>query len=872
MRWRGIKNRAADLERELRSDLELEEEEQRDNGQPSEEARFAARRALGNTTLIRERVHEAWGWAPLEQFWQDIHYGLRQLYHNPGFSTVAVIILALGVALSTTIFSVVSEILLRKPPVKDPDRLCAISSKNLINGYDLEHVSVPDFESWRRQNSVFESMAAAVDGSFTLTANGEPQVVDGGLVTPGYFDVIGVSPALGRGFLAGEGQAGKDHVVVLSNPIWRDRFASDPAAIGKILEINGEPYTVVGVMPPMDGSFPRLWMALAFQGKDLAPMGRDEHDLDVVLGRLKPGVTVKKAQLEMSSIAEDLKQVYPATNKGRGVSVLTLQDYNIRLQNARNGVLVLMTAAIFVLVIACTNIAGMLLARGATRVHEMAVRAAIGAARFRLIRQMLAESLLIGTAGGGAGLIGAVLGIKLLRAAFAFNEFGKRVGEGLRLDLPTLLFTLAASLLTTLLFGLMPAIHGSRANPRAALTDRSSTRSASFARIRMRSVLVVFEIAMAFVLLVGAGVMMRDTMREFTEPNGFNPDHLLIAQINMTGPDHQNPSAQAVFFEQLVAKVRSIPGVEFADVNTCLPLGCITSTPFSVVGEAPLPDSQRPSADYFAVGSEYFRTMQIPLMRGRGFSSSDNPTAPMVAVVNVEFAKRFFPRGDAIGRKLEVGREQLKPARIVGIIANVNEVQGQLRPRPQIYQHYLQAPSPTMAVVVRSRIQPKSLATMLQHAVWALNKRQPLGRIWTIEDLVDDNAGGDRLMVELLGVFACLALVLAAVGIYGVIAYSVTQRTGEIGIRVALGAHKGNVLLLVLRQGVILSATGWLIGLLLAIPMPRVFSALFNGFAPQGPMVAIAVGLIIPIISMLAILIPARRAASLDPMRALRTE
>ena len=837
-----------------------------------EEAHYAARRAFGNTTLIREQTHEAWGWAPIEQFWQDVRYGLRQLLHNPGFTIVAVITLALGVALSTTIFSIVSEILLRKPPVKDPDTLCAISSRNLLKGYDLQNVSVPDFESWRKQNSVFESMAAETGDPVTLTSKGEPEVMNGGRVTPGYFDVIGVSPALGRGFLPQEGQTGNHHVVILSNALWRDRFASNPGAIGKDLEINGEPYTIVGVMPQLDNLFPRLWVPLVIQPKDLTPEARGQDDLDLVLGRLKPGVTVSNAQAEMTSIAENLARAYPLTNDGRGTTVLTLKNHNIRSENSRNGVIVLMTVASFVLLIACANIAGMLLARGAARVHEMAVRAAVGAARLRLLRQMLAESLLIGVAGGGAGLLGSIFGIKLLRATLAFNDFGRRVGEGLRLDLPTLFFTLAASLLTTLLFGLMPAIRASKVNPRDALTESSPASSAGLGRIRLRSMLVAGQIALALILLVGAGIMMREVIREFTEPNGFNPDHILVAQISLTSQGDQDPSRQAAFFNQLIEKVRQLPGVESSDANTCLPLGCRLSRPFNVVGEAPQPESQRPEADYFAVGSGYFRTMQIPLMRGRGFLDSDTVTSPMVALVNVEFARRFFPGGDAIGREIEVGQQQTERARIVGIVGNVNEFQGQLNPRPQIYEHYLQAPSAAMAVVVRSRIRSKALAPMLQRAVWAVNRRQPVGRIWTMQDLADDNAGGDRMMVELLGVFACLALLLAAVGIYGVIAYSVTQRTREIGIRVALGANRGNVLTLVLRQGAMLSAIGCTMGLLLAFPLPRVFSTIFNSFALQGPMVAIAVGLIVPAVSMLATFIPARRAASLDPTQALRTE
>jgi putative ABC transport system permease protein len=467
----------------------------------------------------------------------------------------------------------------------------------------------------------------------------------------------------------------------------------------------------------------------------------------------------------------------------------------------------------------------------------------------------------------------SVFGIRILRATLAFNDFGKRVGEGLRLDVPTLFFTLTASLLTTLLFGVVPAIRASKANPRDALIDRNPTTSAGFGRIRVRSALVAGQIALAFVLLAGAGVMLRDTVREYTEPNGFNPDHLLAAQIDLTSHTDQDPSVQAAFFKRLVEEVRNIPGVESADANTCLPLGCRWSTTFRIVGEASQPDSEGPQADLFAVGAGYFHTMQVPLMGGRVFSDSDNATAPTVALVNAEFARRFFPGGDAIGREIEVGGEQQrKRARIVGIVANVNEVQGQLHPRPQIYEHYLQAPSAGMALVVRSRTEPKPLARMLQRALWAVNRNQALGRIWTMQDLVEDNAGGDKCMVELLGVFACLALLLAAVGIYGVIAYSVTQRTREIGIRVALGAHQGNVVSLVLRQGAMLSATGCSIGLLLALPLPRIFSTLFNSFALQGPLVAIAVGLIVPTVSMLATFIPARRAASLDPIQALRTE
>jgi putative ABC transport system permease protein len=858
-----------EMEEELRSHLRSRADDLERQGFPRAEAERQARIEFGGYQRYKEECREALGTRLLGELIADIRYGLRQLRRNPAFTVVAVLTLALGVSVNTTMFSAVSAILLRKPPVKDPDRLCAVSSKNQIKGYDLEPVSVLDFESWRKQNNVFDGMAAETTGPVTLTGRNGSESVEGSAVSSNYFRVTGVLPVLGRAFLPSAGHAGADHVVILSNAFWHERFGSDPDAIGKDLQVNGKPYTIVGVMPPLGASSPQLWVPLVFQAKDLAPAARGHYDLDLVLARLKPRISLKQAQAEMDSIAQRLAQAYPATNKGRGITVLILQEYNIRSENVRNGLVVLMAVVGMVLLIACANLAGMLLARGAGRAHEMAVRAAVGAGRLRLIRQMLAESLLIGVVGGGAGLLASIWGIRLLRAGFDFNAGATRLAAGFRLDVPTLLFTLAVSLLATVVFGLVPAIRASTANPRDALGE---TVRAGSARNFLRGVLVAGEIALAFVLLAGAGVTMREVIRELSEPNGFNPNHILVAQIALAGQAYQQPYAQAAFFQQLTEKVRNIAGVESAGVNTCLPLGCRWSKPFGIVGQPPVPDSKRPWSDYFGVGPGYFHTLQIPLIRGRDFSYFDKARAPVVAIVNQEFARRFFPRGNAIGRQLEVDGQH-KQALIVGIVGNVNEFIGQVTPRPQIYECYLQIPSASMALVLRSPVGPSTLAPMLRGAVWSMAKDQPVGTIQTMQDLVADNIGGDKLLVALMAIFAGLALALAAVGIYGVVAYSVAQRTREIGIRVALGAHRKDVLGLLLRQGALLSAIGCAVGLALALPLPRLFSNLLNGgFAAQGPLVAIAVAVIVPVVSLLATYIPARRATKVDPMVALRCE
>jgi putative ABC transport system permease protein len=879
MRWWQRNKRIADLERELQSDLELEEEEQRDRGLSRQEARSAALRAFGNKGLIRERTHEAWRWAGLEQLRQDIGYGLRQLSRNRRFAVVAVATLALGIAINSTIFSAVSALLLRKPPVSNPDTLCAISSRDPGNRNDLVRVSAPDFLSWQKENHVFDHLAAIERSRpFTLTGRGEPEVVHADLVTSDYFSMTGATPSLGRTFLVNESHPGEDHVVILSSALWRDRFHSDPSVVGKDLDIDGEPYGIVGVMPPTANittrSRPQLWMPLSFSAEDLSPQARGNHYIDLVLGRLRDGVTIQMAQAEMDSIVMRLSQTYPLTNKGWGVTVLTLQEHNVRSEDVRNAMLLLMTAVGLILLLACTNIAGLLLTRGAVRAHELAVRSALGASRMRLLRQALTESLLIGVAGGVAGLLLSFWGIQFLRAGFNFNEAGRQMGAELRIDPPTMLYTLAIALLATIAFGLLPAVRSSNASPQGALSQSGRAGSMSLSANRLRKIMVAGEVALAILLLAAAGVDMREVLRELNSPNGFNPQNLLVTKLDVGSRQYERLEARTAFFQQVTQALRGLPDVEAVEMDSCVPMNCYFSAAFEIAGRPAQSATARPSADFSIIGPDYFRTMQIPVMRGRIFSDADRAGEPVVAIINEEFARRYFPNESALGKTVEVEDGNHKRAQIVGIVGNVNRSVGQIHPHAQIYESYLQVPVnafSSMSLIVRSRVPAATIATSLRRAVRAADSRQP-ATLLTMGQLFDDNLGGDKLLLGLMTVFGSLALVLAGVGIYGVIAYSVTQRTREIGIRIALGAIKRDVLELVLREGAMLTGLGCAIGMIPALMLPKLFSGLLNGFAPQDSLVAIAAVLVVGAVAWVATYVPALRATRLDPVHALRAE
>ncbi|HLV96874.1 MAG TPA: ABC transporter permease [Candidatus Acidoferrales bacterium] len=867
----------AQLDSELRFHIEQQTADYIAAGMNPDEARRRALARFGGLEYIKEEARDARGTQFIESLVQDVRFALRMLRKSPGFTAVAVLTLALGIAANGTIFGVVSAMLLRKPPFPNPGTLCTITSKDRSDGSDLVGVSAPDFKSWSEMNGAFADVSAVETGrSFTLTGRGTPESLTGDRVTPDYFSILRVVLILGRPFSPSEAQAGNDHVVILSNELWRGRFGADANVIGKTTEIDGEPFTIVGVAPsnastPMPWTSPQLWTPLVFSPSDLTPSARGNHYINMVVGRLKSGTSIAQAQADMDAVARELAQTYPDTNKGWGVRVLSLQELLIRKLHVRMILTLLMAVVGFVLLIVCLNLAGLLLARGSSRAHELAVRSAIGASRARLIRQTFAESVLVGIVGAALGLLFSVWGITTLRTFM--NSHQMPLTTELHLDSFTLLFTLAISLLTTVLFGLLPAIRASRAAPLDAMSDVSRTSSLGGSTSRLRSVLVSGQVCLALVLLAGAGIVMREVVREVTEPYGFNPNHLVVADVGLNARQYSSPAAQTAFFQRVIHNLRRAPGVQSADATTgVLISGSWWNTPVMFVGRPPVPAQQQPWVAYFVVGPDYFRTLQIPLLKGRTFSESDDAGSPVVAIVNQAFADRFFPKGEAIGQRVVLATGHNKEAQIVGVIANVDEYPGQLSPSPEIYECYLQIPFGNMSLMVRSTLPLSTIVPELHSAVWSVDKDQPIGAITTLNQIGADNMAPDEFVVAVMGIFAGLAVALSAIGIYGVIAYSVAERTREIGIRVALGAPKKDVLALILRQGAWLTGIGSGLGVGIALFLPRLLTDMFPAFGRQGPQVALIAVLILTLVSLLATYIPARRAVRVDPMAALRHE
>ncbi|HMD95805.1 MAG TPA: ABC transporter permease [Terriglobia bacterium] len=817
----------------------------------------------------------------MNTLFQDLKFGLRMLAKNPGFTAVAVITLGLGIAANTAIFSVVSGVLLRKPPVKDPDRVMMVLSINRAKGWGdrPEHpVSAPDFLDWRKDSHNFEEMAAIAPwGDFTLTGHDEPERVAGMRVSANFFHLLGADPSLGRTFTAGEDGPGRDHVAILSYGLWQTHFASDPSVVGKIVKLNGESYTVVAVMPAgfkLMAFSAQVWIPLVFDSKQLSPAGRQSRSF-FVFGRLKPEATVEQAQAEMATNSRRMELTYPEADKGWEARLISLQEFMIEVFDVRPSIMMLMGTVGLVLLIACANVAGLLLARGTGRKHEIAVRSAMGAGRGRLVRQLLSENILIAIAGASVGLLLASWGIKILHAAVSYNEWVNSLEFGI--DTPVLIFTISLSLLTVLLFGLVPALQVSRSDLHETLKEGGRSGGLGVARGKARRVFVVVEVALALVLLTGAGLMIKSFLEEISTEPGFNPRELLTAEVSLPTSKYGSPSQQAAFFQQVTEKLHNLPGAVSAAAAANLPLAAEAgAVPFRIEGQPASPPQERPQARYYAVGRDYLRTMEIRLTKGRAFTDFDNQSAPPVALVNEAFARRFFPKEDAIGQHISLDTENgvSSPWReIVGVVGNVKDFFGQPGFNPQLYVPYVQAPSAEMNLVVRTKGDPAALASAVRATVWSVDKDQPLGNVMTMSQLIDARGeAGDRLMGELLGIFAGLALILAAVGIYGIIAQGVTQRTHEIGIRMALGAERVSVLKLLVGEGMRLAALGLLIGFAFAYPLPRLFDAAFEGFSVHPSWIFVLAPTLVATAALFASYIPARRATKVDPMEALRYE
>jgi len=802
---------------------------------------------------------------------QDLRYGVRMLFKNKGFTAVAIIALALGIGANTAIFSVVNAVLLRPLPFKDASRLVWVWETQPT--LDKAPFTPADFQDYQAQNQSFEQVAAVFSQNLTLTGSDQPERLKAAIVSANFFSLVGVEALRGRTFLPEEGQPGAKRVAVLSYGLWQRRFGSDPNLVGRELTLNGVSFNVVGVMPP-DFNYPNaieLWVnpkqvvpELSVGATDDVRTIRNSHWL-AMIARLKPGVTIAQAQADMDGVAHRIGQQY---NSNHGVKIVSLHERIVG--DVRPALLVLLGAVGLVLLISCANVANLLLARAASRHKEIAVRTALGASRLRLVRQLLTESLLLATLGGGVGVLLAFWGVDLLVSALpATTPRLKEIG----VDAQALGFTFALTLFTGFIFGLVPALRASQVNLNESLKEGGRTSTEGFHGNRVRGLLVVCEVALSLIVLIGASLLVKSFVRLQDVELGFNPANLLTMQVSLPSAKYGKPAQQTAIFQQIIERLEALPGVQAVGVSNDLPIegDMQTSTPH--VENRTAAPGEESLAGVHTISSNYFQAMGIPLLRGRAFTAADTEDAPPVIIINNVTAKRLFPNEDAIGKRIKFSDDKNVPwIEIIGISGDVRHNGLDEAPQMETYEPYLQNPRTIMAVAVRSANDPASLTAAMRGAVLEIDKDQPVYNIRTMNQVLATSIASRRLSMILFSLFAAIALALVTVGIYGVIAYSVTQRTHEIGIRIALGAQTRDVLKIIVGQGMMLTLIGIATGLIGAFAVMRVMSSLLFGVSASDPITFACVTLLLIAVALLACYIPARRATKVDPMIALRYE
>jgi putative ABC transport system permease protein len=858
-----------EIEAELRSHIEMRTADNMAAGMSPEEARRDALLRFGNRAVLKERVTAADAQMFLDSLWQDLCYGLRMLRKAPTFAAVAVLTLALGIGANTAIFSLLDAVLLRPLPYSQPDRLFQLFPTQA--GHSMVATSYPDFEDWKKQGRTFDVMAAYEEDDLNLTGTSNPERLRALLSTPGLFALLGTHLVPGREFGPDDGQ----HVALLSHGLWQRRFASDPGIIGKSIYLNDSAYTVLGVLPPRF-YFPPVEYEGELTAEIFVPAvpNRDRAwNYLRVIGRLAPGVTEQQAQAEMNGIAARLAETYP--NPGHGPRIVLGPLPEVAASGMRQTAWILFGAVAFVLLIACANVANLLLARGATREHEIAVRNMVGATRFRIMRQLLTENLLLAAFGGSLGILLANWTLPMLASAVPENTmFFTRIHDvGVHLDSAVFAFSALAAAFSAILFGVLPAWRAARTAP---------TPRATLPTGKMRGALVALEVALSLMLMAGAGLMLRSLIRLMDVDLGFHRQGLITMDLNLSGKRYAALQKQAAFFNQVLQRLGSLPSVLSAGAVTDLPLTRNdTWNDFEIAGMRP----SKGTAGYHAVSPDYFRIMGIPLLRGRLLMDSDAADSPLVGVISRHMAQEYWPHQNPIGASIVVYRfsststpkgtsVQFKPEQleIVGVVGDVRQLGLDTPPASELYMPYRQWPSNEMSLVVRTKAEPSSLIPVIEKGVWSVDPDQPLTEIRTMDQWIAAEAAARRFVLQLIGAFALIALVLAAVGIYGVLSYWMRQRTHEIGIRMALGAQKQDVLRVVVGQGLKLALIGIVIGIFGALVLTRFLRTLLFEIQPTDPATFAVVAVLSTLVAVLACYIPARRAMRVDPMVALRYE
>jgi putative ABC transport system permease protein len=814
---------------------------------------------------------------------KDIRFGMRGLIKRPGFTAIAVITLALGIGANSAIFSVVNAVLLRPLPFTDPDRLMVVWERRENSGRANLPLSGHEYAAFKERTSVFEALTLIQPNGYNLTGKGDPVVVDVGEVSSEFFPVFGVPPLLGRTFAPGEDQQGGGKVVVLSHKLWTERFGSDPNVVNQTVRMNDQSYTVIGVMPALE-LMPAVLVPIDMRA-ELRKVGKHSHQ---VVGRLKPGVTLDQAQAEVARVAQQVEQEFPDANRGHGVQIVGLHE--VITGEAQLPLFTLFGAVGFVLLIACANVANLLLSRAASRQKEMAIRTALGAGRWRLVRQTLTESLLLAVIGGGLGLLAAVWLVTLLSKITAVDIPRLDV---INIDRRVLLATLGFSILTGLLTGIAPAWRNSE--PRLSSWLKDGMRGAFIlggpGRRRLSSALVIAEVALAVVLLVGGGLMLKSFVQLLRVNPGFEPNQVLRLDFALPGLKYREPQQQTAFYNELIERLQSLPGVESVGATSQTPLSPGDNwSGFAIEGRPAPPQGDLQQAAVRAVSNDYFSTMKIPLRKGRVFNNSDarvalplmrwyeqqpfperfnEPQAAPAVIINETMARLYWPNEDPIGKRLRIVWSPW--VTIVGVVGDVRHVGLNTPPNPEMYLSHLQEPQGSMAVMARTTGDPLQLASAAREQMKAMDRDLPV-TVTTMDQIFANSLAGQRFNTSLLGVFAAVALLLAMIGVFGVINYSVAQRTHEIGIRLALGAQRRDVFKLVVGQGVLLALVGVVVGTAGAVVVTRFIEGMIYGVSPTDGPTFVVVSLVVTVVAFLACYLPARKATRVDPLVALRYE